>query len=99
MSRSAELMSLGIFAGLMALFIADKAEAIPDTRADHETRMVELGQWQPPTMKHRSYQRIHPNGLLIESNVPQRNGRLCEYQRTLGEDGAELIRFEVCGEK
>ena len=93
----AEWTSLAIFAAIGVLFIADKAGA-NETHLDHyyEERMEQLGSIAFPPMIEGSYQRIHPNGLIFNSNVRDNQGRICRMQ--VGMDGNVPILFEHCDE-
>ena len=88
--KPAEWTSLAVFSGLMAMFIADKAHAVPSKRADYLPRMVELGGIKFP---HGRINKIR-GGIVVDSNVRDSTGHVCKRQP--GHDDDRVIVFEEC---
>lgn len=92
-----EYFSLAIFAGLIGLFITDKASA--ESRSHlaplYEQRLEELGKIAFPPLIEGSVQFFVPNqDPLYNSNTRDQDGKSCKRQ--VGYDEGRWVIFEFC---
>lgn len=97
MSRPAEIISLPIIFGSLALALWITESRANDTHLDHyyEEQMKKLGKIVFPPHFDGSYQSLHANGATVTSNVPRRGERKCRQQ--VGIEGGRAVIFQHCG--